>query len=196
MMTRQQRKGGIAMEYKMTVERLAELGIVFSQKETAVKFAEMMQAKFEIGVGKEISDGLTKEKIDELEKLLEDDGAVSEWLEINKPDYSDIIDKCLIDLQYELIKNRTRIKGVLDIPEYDIREVEIDDLDLSLRCFNCLRRASCNTIEDTFRKSDLNKIRNLSKKCVTEYMQAVICFMEERVRSISFQLDTTIKQVF
>lgn len=68
------------MEYKMTVERLAELGIVFSQKETAVKFAEMMQAKFEIGVGKEISDGLTKEKIDELEKLLEDDGAVSEWL--------------------------------------------------------------------------------------------------------------------
>ena len=42
----------------------------------------------------------------------------------------------------------------------------IEDLDLSVRSFNCLKRAGINTVEDLINKSeeDMMKVRNLGRK--------------------------------
>ena len=49
-------------------------------------------------------------------------------------------------------------------------EMTIDDLDLSVRSFNCLKRAALNTVADLTDKSeeDMMKVRNLGRKSLKE----------------------------
>lgn len=54
-----------------------------------------------------------------------------------------------------------------------ILEMTIEELDLSVRSFNCLKRASINTVEDLIGKSEeeMMKVRNLGRKSLEEVMQ-------------------------
>lgn len=51
-----------------------------------------------------------------------------------------------------------------------ILEMTIEELDLSVRSFNCLKRAGINTVEDLIGKSeeDMMKVRNLGRKSLDE----------------------------
>ena len=51
-----------------------------------------------------------------------------------------------------------------------ILEMTIEDLDLSVRSFNCLKRANINTVEDLTEKTeeDMMKVRNLGRKSLEE----------------------------
>ncbi|MEG1244068.1 MAG: DNA-directed RNA polymerase subunit alpha, partial [Oscillospiraceae bacterium] len=51
-----------------------------------------------------------------------------------------------------------------------VLEMTIEELDLSVRSFNCLKRAGINTVEDLINKSeeDMMKVRNLGKKSLDE----------------------------
>jgi DNA-directed RNA polymerase subunit alpha len=46
----------------------------------------------------------------------------------------------------------------------------IEEMDLSVRSYNCLKRAGINTVEELIRKSDeeMMKVRNLGKKSLEE----------------------------
>ena len=49
-------------------------------------------------------------------------------------------------------------------------EMTIEDLELSVRSFNCLKRASINTVEELTQRSeeDMLKVRNLGMKSLVE----------------------------
>ena len=49
-------------------------------------------------------------------------------------------------------------------------EMSIEELELSVRSFNCLKRAAINTVEELTHKSeeDMMKVRNLGKKSLDE----------------------------
>ena len=51
-----------------------------------------------------------------------------------------------------------------------VLEMSIEDLELSVRSFNCLKRAGIATVEDLVNKSetDMMKVRNLGKKSLDE----------------------------
>ena len=51
-----------------------------------------------------------------------------------------------------------------------VLEMPIEELDLSVRSYNCLRRAGINTVEELARHSeeDMMKVRNLGKKSLKE----------------------------
>ena len=51
-------------------------------------------------------------------------------------------------------------------------EMTIEELDLSVRSFNCLQRAGINTVEDLINKSEdeMMKVRNLGRKSLEEVM--------------------------
>ncbi len=53
-----------------------------------------------------------------------------------------------------------------------ILEMSIEDMDLSVRSFNCLKRAGIHTVEDLIKKSvdDMLKFRNLGKKSLDEVL--------------------------
>ncbi len=61
-------------------------------------------------------------------------------------------------------------------------EMTIEELDLSVRSFNCLKRAGINTVEDLINKSeeDMMKVRNLGRKSLEEVMQ--------KLQSLGFSL--------
>ena len=54
-------------------------------------------------------------------------------------------------------------------------ETSIDDLDFSVRAYNCLKRAGINTLGDLTEKSELEmmKIRNLGKKSLKEVIDKI-----------------------
>ena len=49
----------------------------------------------------------------------------------------------------------------------------IEELDMSVRSFNCLKRAGIDTVEDLIEKTeeDMMKVRNLGKKSLEEVIQ-------------------------
>ena len=57
-----------------------------------------------------------------------------------------------------------------------VLEMTIEELDLSVRSFNCLKRAGINTVEDLIGKSedDMMKVRNLGKKSLDEVVAKLI----------------------
>jgi DNA-directed RNA polymerase subunit alpha len=54
-----------------------------------------------------------------------------------------------------------------------ILELPIEDLDLSVRSYNCLKRAGINSVDELTQKSeeDMMKVRNLGKKSLKEVKQ-------------------------
>ena len=59
-----------------------------------------------------------------------------------------------------------------------ILDLTIDELDLSVRSFNCLKRAGINTVEDLINKSeeDMLKVRNLGRKSLEEVIAKLDSF--------------------
>lgn len=66
-------------------------------------------------------------------------------------------------------------------------EMNIDDLELSVRSFNCLKRAGINTVEELCSKTpdDMMKVRNLGRKSLEE----VLAKLKELGLSLSSQED-------
>lgn len=54
-----------------------------------------------------------------------------------------------------------------------VLEMTIEELDLSVRSYNCLKRAGINTVEELVRKTeeDMMKVRNLGRKSLEEVNQ-------------------------
>lgn len=63
----------------------------------------------------------------------------------------------------------------IEDPSVKILETSIDDLDFSVRAYNCLKRANILTLKDLVDKSEneMMKIRNLGKKSLKEVMDKV-----------------------
>ncbi len=59
-----------------------------------------------------------------------------------------------------------------------IMEMTIEELDLSVRSFNCLKRAGINTVEDLTNRTeeDMMKVRNLGKKSLDEVINKLHSF--------------------
>ena len=71
------------------------------------------------------------------------------------------------------------ITGIMNAKQEDTKlkklETSIDDLDFSVRAYNCLKRAGVNTLGDLTAKSELEmmKVRNLGKKSLKEVIDKV-----------------------
>ena len=62
------------------------------------------------------------------------------------------------------------MSDVLSLEKDKILEMTIEELDLSVRSYNCLKRAGINTVQELVQKSeeDMMKVRNLGKKSLEE----------------------------
>ncbi len=78
-----------------------------------------------------------------------------------------------ISLFVELVESMSQM-DILVCREEDkqtkVLEMTIEDIDLSVRSFNCLKRAGINTVADLTKKSenDLAKVKNLGKRSLEE----------------------------
>lgn len=60
-----------------------------------------------------------------------------------------------------------------DDKQQKVLEMSVEDLDLSVRSYNCLKRAGIHTVEDLTKKSeeDMLKVRNLGRKSLEEVIK-------------------------
>ena len=74
-----------------------------------------------------------------------------------------------VDLSDQASSVEIMVEKGENLQEKDL-ERTIEELDLSVRSFNCLKRAGINTVEDLTNKSedDMMKVRNLGKKSLEE----------------------------
>ncbi len=87
--------------------------------------------------------------------------------------FGDLSDEAF-DTEVMVVKDDNAMEKVL--------EMTIEELDLSVRSFNCLKRAGINKVEDLISKSeeDMMKVRNLGKKSLDEVVA--------KLRSLGFDL--------
>ena len=79
----------------------------------------------------------------------------------------------LLRLFIDLSEEGKNTEMVVDKPESKkekVLEMSIEDLDLSVRSYNCLKRAGINTVEDLANKTEeeMMKVRNLGRKSLDE----------------------------
>ena len=77
--------------------------------------------------------------------------------------------RMFVDLSDEA-KNTEIIVEKEENQKEKVLEMTIEELDLSVRSYNCLKRAAINTVEDLINKSeeDMMKVRNLGRKSLEE----------------------------
>ncbi len=76
------------------------------------------------------------------------------------------------DLSQTMSVGSTVVDKVTEVKD-KIMEMTIEELDLSVRSFNCLKRANINTVEDLVSKTqeEMIKVRNLGRKSLEEVIQ-------------------------
>jgi DNA-directed RNA polymerase subunit alpha len=89
-----------------------------------------------------------------------------------------------VDLSEEA-KNTEVIVEKEENKKEKVLEMTIEELDLSVRSYNCLKRAGINTVEDLINKSeeDMMKVRNLGRKSLEEVINKLhglnLCLKKE-----------------
>ena len=90
------------------------------------------------------------------------DGCTEEnpWISVDDEEFD------LADDDFEPALLGTEEMLAQDLPD----DASIEELELSVRSFNCLKRAGINTVEELTQKSeaDMMKVRNLGKKSLKE----------------------------
>ncbi|MBR2742915.1 MAG: DNA-directed RNA polymerase subunit alpha [Clostridia bacterium] len=66
--------------------------------------------------------------------------------------------------------------GKEEVNKEKVLEMTIEELDLSVRSFNCLKRAGINTVEDLTNRTedDMMKVRNLGRKSLDEVVNKLV----------------------
>lgn len=77
------------------------------------------------------------------------------------------------DLFIELVENMANSSILVSREEDKVHKLlvmSVEDMDLSVRSYNCLKRAGINTVEDLIKKSedDMLKVKNLGRKSLDE----------------------------
>jgi DNA-directed RNA polymerase subunit alpha len=77
-----------------------------------------------------------------------------------------------VELSDEIGKSSTVVEKSEDGPD-GVFEMTIEELDLSVRSFNCLKRAGINTVADLANttEEDMMKVRNLGRKSFEEVVK-------------------------
>ena len=83
-----------------------------------------------------------------------------------------------LNLSEGISETKSIMAEAKDTAKEKVLDLTIDELDLSVRSFNCLKRAGINTVEDLINKSemDMMKVRNLGRKSLEEVIAKLASF--------------------
>lgn len=87
---------------------LREVGLAAMPEAEKKAFLDYAQEELEVRVGEEIAAGMTEEKMREFE-MAADYEATKKWLEENKPNYKELVEKTIRELKEEISRNKEKI---------------------------------------------------------------------------------------
>ena len=89
---------------------LQEMGLSAMPEEQKQKFLDYIQKELEIRIGERISRGLTEVQLNEFD-MITDPAEASKWLEKNRPDYREIVNRTIEEMKEEIRANRSKLVG-------------------------------------------------------------------------------------
>lgn len=87
---------------------LQEMGLSAMPEDQKRKFLDYIQEELEIRIGEKISKGLTEAQLNEFDKIT-DQAEAAKWLEINRPDYREIVARTVEEMKNEIRANRAKL---------------------------------------------------------------------------------------
>ena len=87
---------------------LAEMGLSAMPEEQKQKFLDYVQEELEVRIGERISKGLTETQLNEFD-MITDQAEAAKWLEKNRPDYREIVNRTIEEMKQEIRANRSKL---------------------------------------------------------------------------------------
>ncbi|MDO5480480.1 MAG: DUF5663 domain-containing protein [Candidatus Saccharibacteria bacterium] len=87
---------------------LQEMGLSAMPADKKQEFLNYIQEELEVRIGERISKGLTEEQLQEFDSIIGTDEA-AKWLEKNRPDYREIVNRSIQEMKDAIAKNRTKL---------------------------------------------------------------------------------------
>ena len=90
---------------------LQEMGLSAMPEEMKQDFLNYVQEELEVRIGERISKGLTETQLNEFD-MITDPTEAAKWLEKNRPDYREIVNRTIEEMKAEIRANRAKLVGV------------------------------------------------------------------------------------
>ena len=91
-------------------EFLSEMGLSAMPEDQKQDFLNYVQEELEVRIGERVARGLTEVQLNEFD-MINDQAEAAKWLEINRPDYREIVTRTIAEMKEEIRANRDRILG-------------------------------------------------------------------------------------
>ncbi len=89
---------------------LQEMGLSAMPEETKKKFLNYIEEEVNVRIGERISRGLSEAQLNEFDQITEPLEA-TKWLQENRPDYREIVNRTIEEMKAEIRANRNRLVG-------------------------------------------------------------------------------------
>ena len=148
------------IDYKSIGEKeLSLFGIAFDNPKETKMFADFVLEELEVHIGERISEGISPDKLKEFD-LISDNNEAAKWLQVNRPDYRDIVAAEQKKMAWNLLKNRKKISNSQVSIEPRRIHNHIHCLKLSVYSFKRLCNARLFTIQGVLDFND--NLKNIS----------------------------------
>ncbi|MBP5512836.1 hypothetical protein J6X73_01560 [Candidatus Saccharibacteria bacterium] len=87
---------------------LQEMGLASMPEEQKQAFLDYIQEELEVRIGERISRGLTETQLNEFD-MISDPLEAAKWLEKNRPDYREIVNRTIEEMKQEIRANRSKL---------------------------------------------------------------------------------------
>ena len=89
-------------------EFLAEMGLSAMPEDQKQDFLDYVQEELEVRIGERVARGLTEVQLNEFD-MITDQAEAAKWLEINRPDYREIVTRTIAEMKEEIRANRSKL---------------------------------------------------------------------------------------
>ncbi len=87
---------------------LQEMGLEQMPENQKQDFLNYLQEELEVRIGERISRGLSEPQLNEFD-MITDQAAATRWLEVNRPDYREIVNRTIEEMKAEIRANRAQL---------------------------------------------------------------------------------------
>ena len=87
---------------------LQEMGLSAMPENEKQKFLDYLQEELEVRIGERISRGLTEVQLNQFD-MITDQAEATKWLETNRPDYREIVNRTIEEMKAEIRANRHKL---------------------------------------------------------------------------------------
>lgn len=89
---------------------LQEMGLSSMPEDQKKAFLEYVEEELEVRIGERIAQGLTEVQLNQFDQIT-DQAEAAKWLEVNRPDYRDIVNRTIDEMKEEIRANHDRLVG-------------------------------------------------------------------------------------